>query len=205
MTVKANVIPFWATPIADYVNAELAQELKEYVLTQDAQGIESGVAEFVKHNLIESKFNFFHSNEPVIQKTIQWICECLKATLNAIHGSEENYQIGFNETWYHITKTNGMHGVHKHPNCSWCGVFYLDPGEGEDGKTSFITPVDSSYHDHGNRFLMDTSLDINPKEGLLVLFPSYLAHTQKLYTGEKDRIVVAFNMTVHEAPANAQT
>ena len=52
---------------------------------------------------------------------------------------------------------------------------------------------------------MDTALNIKPKEGLLVLFPSYLAHGQKLYTGEKDRIVVAFNMTVSELPTDAQT
>ena len=61
--MKSNITPFWATPIADYVNPELAQELKQYVLKQDAQGIESGVAEFIKHNLTESKFDFFHSND----------------------------------------------------------------------------------------------------------------------------------------------
>ena len=203
--MKPNITPFWATPIADYVNKDLAQELKKYVLKQDAQGIESGVAEFIKHNLTESKFDFFHSNEPVIRETIKWISECMKATLNTIHGSDENYQIGFNETWYHITRTNGMHDTHKHPNCSWCGVFYLDPGDGEDGWTSFVTPIDSTYLDYGNRFLNDTALIMKPKEGLLILFPSYLAHGQKLYTGKKDRIVVAFNMTVHEVPTDAQT
>ena len=94
MTVTANISPFWATPMADYVNPQLARELKEYVLTKEAQGIESGVAEFIKHNLTESAFDFFHSDDPVIQKSLEWICECLKATLNSIHGSEENYQIG---------------------------------------------------------------------------------------------------------------
>jgi len=203
--MKSNIKPFWATPIAEYMNVELAQELKEYILKQDAQGIESGVAEFIKHNLTESKFDFFHNDEPVIHETIKWICECMKATLNTIHASDQNYKIGFNETWYHITQTNGMHDTHKHPNCSWCGVFYLDPGDGEDGWTSFVTPIDSTYLDLGNSFLNDTSLNIMPKEGLLILFPSYLPHGQRLYTGKKDRIVVAFNMTVHEAPTDAQT
>ena len=68
MTVTANISPFWATPMADYVNPQLARELKEYVLTKEAQGIESGVAEFIKHNLTESAFDFFHSDDPVIQK-----------------------------------------------------------------------------------------------------------------------------------------
>ena len=81
----------------------------------------------------------------------------------------------------------------------------MDPGDGEDGWTSFVTPIDSTYLDYGNRFLTDTALIMKPKEGLLILFPSYLAHGQKLYTGKKDRIVVAFNMTVHEVPTDAQT
>ena len=204
--MKANVVPSWSTPIADYVNTELTQELKQYILTQEVEGVQSGVAESLKHNLTESKFDFFNTDEPIIYQTIEWICECLKITLNTIHGVDENYQVNFNESWYHITKTNGMHDVHQHPNCSWCGIFYLDPGsDNGSGCTSFISPIDNSYLDYGNRFLQYTALDIQPKEGLLVLFPSYIAHTQKLYTGEKDRIVVAFNMSVHEAPIDAQS
>ena len=51
--------------------------------------------------------------------------------------------------------------------------------------------------DFGTRYL-DAKLQerVKPENGLLVLFPSYLSHFQSLYTGDKDRIVVAFNMSV---------
>ena len=50
----------------------------------------------------------------------------------------------------------------------------------------------------GTRWLDDqTEETIEIENGLLILFPSYLEHYQSLYTGKKDRIVVAFNAQVH--------
>ena len=37
---------------------------------------------------------------------------------------------------------------------------------------------------------------VKPKDGMLVLFPSYLIHYQALYTGMQDRVVIAFNSSV---------
>ena len=37
---------------------------------------------------------------------------------------------------------------------------------------------------------------VKPENGLLILFPSYLQHYQSIYTGKKDRIVVAFNAQI---------
>ena len=37
---------------------------------------------------------------------------------------------------------------------------------------------------------------IKAENGLLVLFPSYLQHYQSIYTGKKNRIVVAFNAQI---------
>ena len=43
---------------------------------------------------------------------------------------------------------------------------------------------------------MFTSMKVIPENGKLVLFPSYLDHYQSLYTGDKERIVIGFNMTL---------
>ena len=40
------------------------------------------------------------------------------------------------------------------------------------------------------------TLRIKPRDGMLVLFPSYLIHYQALYTGTQDRVVIAFNSSV---------
>ena len=44
----------------------------------------------------------------------------------------------------------------------------------------------------------ETAFAVKPEIGKLVIFPSYLSHFQSLYTGSKDRIVVAFNCRVDE-------
>ena len=43
---------------------------------------------------------------------------------------------------------------------------------------------------------------VNPEAGKLVLFPSYLQHYQSLYSGSKDRIVVAFNSIIFKDKNN---
>ena len=71
-----------------------------------------------------------------------------------------------------------MHEPHIHPRCSWCGVYYLKSGN-DDSDTVFENPVKSTYIDRGNLFLNNMSMHtvrIRPKDGLLVLFPSYLSH-----------------------------
>ena len=108
-----------------------------------------------------------------------------------------DYKITYNESWYHVTTTNGMHEPHIHPRCSWCGVYYIKSGNHDSGETVFENPIKSTYIDRGNLFLdhMHT-LRIKPQDGLLVIFPSYLSHYQALYKGTEDRIVVAFNASI---------
>ena len=55
----------------------------------------------------------------------------------------------------------------------------------------------STYLDRGNLYLNNiSSVRVKPKDGMLVLFPSYLIHYQAPYKGTQDRIVIAFNCSV---------
>ena len=100
---------------------------------------------------------------------------------------------------YHITKTNGMHEPHIHPRCSWCGIYYIKSGNDDSGHTVFENPTRSTYVDRGNLYLNNIStVRIKPKDGMLVLFPSYLSHYQAMYKGTEDRIVIAFNASVRQ-------
>ena len=102
------------------------------------------------------------------------------------------------ESWYHITKTNGMHEPHTHLGCSWCGIYYVQSGDEGSGETVFRSPIESTYIDRGNSYLDDRrTIRLIPKDGYLVIFPSYLIHHQALYKGDKDRIVVAFISTIN--------
>ena len=197
--MEQGVHAVYQIPMAYYENKELIDELKKYILSKNSQGIESKIAFGLKTNLIESKFDFFNHDVDIIKSTAYWIGDCLKKTINTIQMETIDYRINFNESWYHITKTNGMHEPHIHPGCSWCGIYYIQSGDNDSGHTVFENPIKSTYIDHGNLFLNNMNIvRIKPEDGMLVVFPSCLNHYQALYEGVEDRIVVAFNSTINK-------
>ena len=201
--MEQGVSPVFQIPMAQYENKDLISELKNYIISKNSKGIESNVAPLIKQNLIESKFNFFQDETPIVRKTAQWIASCLKKTINTIQMEDVDYNFVFNESWYHITKTNGMHEPHIHPSCSWCGVFYIQSGDKDSGHTVFENPTRSTYVDRGNLYLNNMStIRVKAEDGKLIFFPSFLSHYQSLYEGTKDRIVVAFNINVNKREEN---
>ena len=197
--MEQGVRAVFQIPMAHYENKELTNILSGYILSKETKGIESEVATGIKHNLVESKFDFLYGNALIVKDTKEWIDKCLKETINTIQMEDIDYDITYNESWYHVTKTNGMHEPHIHPSCSWCGIYYLKSGNDDSGHTVFENPTKSTYIDRGNLFLNNMStIRIKPQDGLLVLFPSYLSHYQALYKGTEDRIVVAFNASVNK-------
>ena len=184
-------------PMAYYENKELNNTLCAYILSKEVEGIESNVAPNIKHNLVESKFNFLNGDAMIIKDTKNWIDGCIKQTINTIQMESVDYNITYKESWYHVTKTNGMHESHIHPGCSWCGIYYLQSGDLGSGETVFENPVKSTYIDRGNLYLNNMSqYRVKPQDGLLVIFPSFLSHYQAMYKGTEDRIVVAFNASI---------
>ena len=197
--MKQAVNAYFQTPMANYYNTDLIDNLKSYIYSLEGRGVESNVVPQIKHNLVESKFDLFSHKSDIIQKTAQWIGSCIKETVNTIQVEKYGYHLTFNQSWYHITKTNGMHESHLHPNCSWCGVFYVQSGDEGSGYTVFQNPIVSTYTDRGNLYINNMSvIKVKPRDGMLILFPSYLSHYQALYKGTEDRIVIAFNASVRQ-------
>jgi uncharacterized protein (TIGR02466 family) len=113
--------------------------------------------------------------------------------------------------WFQIQNGHAFHDVHTHGNCSWSGIYYVQidalekrAQHGEhNGATRFYGPysqfLGGAHMDSGNAYLQKSSLDIQPEEGRLVLFPSYLPHKAMPYVGEKDRIILSFNAQIHSS------
>ena len=195
--MEEGVRAIFQIPMAHYENKSLTDDLSKYILSKETIGIESGIAPKLKHNLVASKSDFLYRNEMIIKDTKEWIDGCIKKTINTIQREEIDYNITYNESWYHVTKTNGMHEPHLHVKCSWCGVYYIKSGNHDSGHTVFQNPTMSTYIDRGNVFLDNMSTyRVKPQDGLLVIFPSYLIHYQAMYKGTEDRIVVAFNASI---------
>lgn len=75
-----------------------------------------------------------------------------------------------------------------------------------NGATRFYGPYSGlqggAYMDMGNAYLQKNSIDIQPEEGRLVLFPSWLPHKAMAYEGSRDRIIVSFNLQIHSRAGN---
>ena len=198
-----GVVSSFSIPLAFYYNDSLTACLKDYILEQSVEGIASGVAPELKHGIIESDFNLVRTEDNRIKDVFGWFADKLYQTVNTVNGRQDKLDVFINESWYHITTTNGSHDLHNHPNCSWCGIYYVDAGDEGSGDTVFMNPLTSTFTDAGTKYLERmTHMYIKPQQGKLILFPSYLAHYQALYTGSKDRIVVAFNATLQIGNTN---
>lgn len=173
-----------------------------------AARIGSGVAVRAKSadGLYESGFDLFARPHPALAKLLGFISRSLAAAVRHVEGGRvrpEDLELAVVESWFHITNRGGFHDAHLHPNCSWCGIYYVQVGDSgpsesggaPNGGTRFYSPLTLGYRDAGNTYLFD-ELDAPIQDGMLILFPSYLRHSALPYQGEQDRVVIAFNARV---------
>jgi uncharacterized protein (TIGR02466 family) len=178
---------------------------------QDAQrndiSVKSDVAVGAKLNLQESELDFLDADDANIQTLNSFLSELIVTvateTNQGFWPEDADVDATITESWYHITKNGGYHDAHSHPNCSWCGIYYLDPGEADfnqkSGVNRFYDPRVNADHylDAGSQYLNSTGIwDIEPVEGQVIIFPSYLKHSALPYFGQSDRVVIAFNARV---------
>ena len=98
--------------------------------------------------------------------------------------------------WGAVNRKGHYNTVHLHPQATWSGVYYVDPGdtEGVDpgGRLEFVHPVAAAAMTFLPAVLPSARL-VKPVKGMFILFPSYLHHSVRMYEGARPRICVPFN------------
>jgi hypothetical protein len=137
-----------------------------------------------------------------------------QANREAWAGQELELRVGLEGMWFQCSRAGAFHDVHTHGNCSWSAVYIVQIDEPEqrvthpvygaaNGVTRLYGPpfqaLGGAFVDLGNAYLQPPSLDIEPVPGQLLLFPSWLAHQALPYDGEKERIIISFNASLHGA------
>jgi hypothetical protein len=127
-------------------------------------------------------------------------------------GREMELKVGIEGMWFQCSRNGAFHDVHTHGNCSWSSAYIVQIDEPErrvahpvygaaNGVTRLYGPpfqaLGGAFVDAGNTYLMPPHQDIEPIPGQLVLFPSWLAHQALPYGGEKERVIISFNASVH--------
>lgn len=211
---NVETIEAWTTPMF-VVELPEHDVLKEDLMTYAYQtrktadtAIASDVAVSAKNNLFESRLNFLETDAQGVSELALILEELVSAVAEQVNAAflDDAQGLGASivESWCHITEKGGYHDVHSHPNCSWCGIYYLDAGDSElnnrSGVNRFYDPrhCANQYHDAGTYYLDATGVwDVVPKSGQIVIFPSYLKHSALPYFGDTDRVVIAFNCVVN--------
>ena len=66
------------------------------------------------------------------------------------------------------------------------------------GKSPILLQSAHNYADYGTKYINDNQVfRPEPKNGKLMIFPSYVYHSAMAYSGKKDRIIISFNSSCH--------
>lgn len=107
--------------------------------------------------------------------------------------------IQFEAMWSIINSKNSYNLRHFHPNCHLSAAYYVKAKE-NCGKIKFFHPVDAKViNSPPKKKIVDISaeaININPNEGDLLVFPSYLHHSVEENLSGEDRIVISFNISI---------
>lgn len=211
----------WATPLLhktfpDHktVNAELsqlfyAQKAADPNAKSSVYSSPDDLLQRYQNNVMSSLFQFISASVFEVSSQVN---AAIWQQANA--GQLNMHVVG---AWFQIQNKFGFHDIHSHGNCSWSGVYYVQIDDNEarqkhpqlgqqNGITRFYSPrfdlLGGAHMDMGNAYLQDSHTDVQPEEGTLIVFPSWLNHKALPYDGEKDRIIISFNAQVHAEQGN---
>jgi len=111
--------------------------------------------------------------------------------------------------WANVNRSGHGNEFHSHPASFWSGVYYVDDG-GIDadpslgGELEFMDPRAPGVAMYAPylAFALPGGLSVGanetvrPKAGRLVMFPAWLLHQVRPYTGTAQRISIAFNLSL---------
>jgi uncharacterized protein (TIGR02466 family) len=111
--------------------------------------------------------------------------------------------------WANVNRTGHGNEFHTHPGSFWSGTYYVDDGGiAEDpslgGEFEIQDPrgVAPAMYAPLLAFNIPGGLTaggsevISPRAGTMLLFPAWLSHAVRPYLGEKQRISIAFNLSI---------
>jgi uncharacterized protein (TIGR02466 family) len=133
-----------------------------------------------------------------------WVCEYLKENVEQSLHTQFNMKDGTNFSidnfWINISHKYASNDYHIHNNCDYSGCLYIqsDSNSGAiklnpniNNNTDWMNFLKDEYK---NMYHIHPSVEFNPQEGVILLFPSYLMHKVNNNFSNKERISIAFNI-----------
>ena len=185
--------PVWALQLENYktINEEIFIYIKNKQ-NEDQSGIQ-------KSNVKGWHSKDFDLNEDVPKKFISFISPVIKNIFIDMNWENQKQKVKISNMWTIINTGGAANLRHQHGNSTISGAYYVRAPK-NSGDIVFYDPRPAPVYSHPNVVnpnLLNAQINgVSPKEGALVLFPSYLDHSVNENLSNEERIVISFNIRI---------
>tara|TARA_B100001057_G_scaffold212833_1_gene213165 strand:+ start:1337 stop:1930 length:594 start_codon:yes stop_codon:yes gene_type:complete len=193
---KPNLLfstPVWTFQLENYKN--INEEMFSYIKLKqkdDEEGIN-------KSNIRGWHSKDFDLNDKEIQSFISFILPSIEKVIADMNWEKQKQLTKIDNMWAIINFGGSANARHQHGNSTISGAYYVKAPK-KSGDIVFYDPRPAavySYPSITNPNILNAQVNsITPKEGALVLFPSYLDHSVNENISGSERIVVSFNIKI---------
>ena len=193
---KPNLLfptPVWTTQLDNHKN--INEKMYEFIKS-DQKKDNVGIS---KSNVKGWHSKDFNLNEKEPQSFISFILPVIEQVMNDMNWEKEKQTAKINNMWAIINTGGSANLRHQHGNSTISGAYYVRAPI-NSGDIVFYDPRPAPVYSHPNIVnpnLLNAQVNgINPKEGALILFPSYLDHSVNENQSDEERIVISFNIKI---------
>ena len=176
---------------------ELNTEFENYILNlkkNDAKGQKkSNAGGWHSHNFDLTNDNTAKKFAKIFEKFYK------KVIISEMGWKYNSDKVKIEGMWSIINKKGSFNIQHNHPNAYLSSAYYVRHPE-KSGSIKFFDPREQKsirypkIKKYGE--LSAATVEIAPKEGDLLIFPSYLYHAVTENLSEQDRIIISFNVDI---------
>ena len=185
--------PVWTLQLDEYqsINEQMYKFIK-ITQSKDQQGIS-------KSNIKGWHSKDFNMQENEPKNFIKFILPAIEQVITDMNWEKQKQSININNMWAIINTGGSANLRHQHGNSTISGAYYVRAPK-NSGDIVFYDPRPAPVYTYPkalNPNLLNAQVNgISPKEGALVLFPSYLDHSVNENLSNEERIVISFNITI---------
>ena len=185
--------PVWTLQLDNYqsINEQMYKFIK-IIQSKDSKGIS-------KSNIKGWHSKDFNMQENEPKNFIKFILPAIEQVITDMNWEKQKQSININNMWAIINTGGAANHRHQHSNCTISGAYYVRAPK-NSGDIIFYDPRPAPAYTYPiavNPNLLNAQVNgISPKEGALVLFPSYLDHSVNENLSNEERIVISFNITI---------
>jgi len=202
--LEEGALILWSTPILrrKYKNYHKVNiKLKEIILDKASQ--ENGKS--------KSNEGGWHSNEDLftwddnsVSILQSWVINAFQELTGFVAKGEKYDGMVELNAWANVNSYGNYNNLHTHPGCVWSGVYYVNVGDPpnvdypKSGAIEFIDPRVGSEMAITPGIPFGLQKSIQPEDGEIIIFPSWLKHWVHPYWGDEKRISIAFNIRIRK-------